>query len=176
MGAEMILTTLAASAVLALVDPDPLAPARTGQVQCSEPDVEQKTCESIGSYRFEPDGRIVSKGEIIVHDGARILIIAEDEVYVRDGAECSSDPLAPDQIRSIEIDGEALSGDGLNTLRQELVTALNEALGDGELCSTYHPKPDGSMVVLTTVAGQPRADLTSTVRWVRREDGWRLQP
>lgn len=157
-------------------DPDPLAPGRKGQVQCHEPDVELKTCESIGSYRFEPDGRIVSKAELVIDDGVRILVVAESEVYVRDGAECSSDPLSPDQVLSIEIDGQALSGEELGTVSEELVTALNAALGDGEFCSTYHPKPDGSMVVLSTVAGQPRPEFTSTARWVSREDGWRLQP
>ena len=172
----MILTTLAVLGALALGDPDPLAPARAGQVQCYEPDITQKTCESIGAYRFEPDGRIFSKAELVIDDDVRIAMIAESEVYIRDGAECASEPLAPEQILSIEIDGEALAGDDLDTLRQDLVTALNEALGDGEFCSTYHPKPDGSMVVLSTVAGEPRADLTSTARWVRRADGWRLQP
>lgn len=172
----MMLTTFAALAALALADPDPLAPARTGQVQCYEPDMAQKTCESIGSYRFEPDGRILNKAEVVIDDGVRIVMTAESEVHVRHDAECASEPLAPGQIRSIEIDGEALSGEDLDALRQELVAALNEALGDGEFCSTYHPKPDGSMVILSTVAGQPRPDLTSTARWVRREDGWRLQP
>ena len=172
----MILTTFAALTALALADPDPLAPARAGQVQCYEPDVEQKTCESIGTHRFEHDGRIVSKAEIVINDDMRILLVAQNEVYIRDGAECSSGPLSPDEILSIEIDGEALSGGELDSLSEELVAALNEVLGDGEFCSTYHPKPDGSMVVLSTVGGEPRPDLTSTARWVRREDGWRLQP
>lgn len=172
----MILTTFAALAALSLTDPDPLAPARGGQVQCYSPDVEQKTCESIGTHRFEPDGRIISKGEIVINDDVRVVLVAQNEVYIRDGAECSSVPLSPDQILSIEIDGEALSGDELDTFSRGLVDALNDSLGEGEFCSTYHPKPDGSMVVLSTVGGEPRPDLTSTARWVRREDGWRLQP
>ena len=102
----MILTTFAALTALALADPDPLAPARAGQVQCYEPDVEQKTCESIGTHRFEHDGRIVSKAEIVINDDMRILLVAQNEVYIRDGAECSSGPLSPDEILSIEIDGE----------------------------------------------------------------------
>lgn len=172
----MILMTLAALATAALADPDPLAPARGGQVQCYEPDVEQKTCESIGSYRFEPDGRIINKAEIALNEDVRIVVIAEGEVYVRNDAECSSDSVTPDHILSIEIDGAALSGADFDAVRQQLATAMNEEIGEGEYCSTYHSRPDGSMVAKVTVAGEPRPDFTSTVRWVRREDGWRLQP
>lgn len=172
----MILTTLAALATLALADPDPLAPGRTGQVQCYEPDVEQKTCESIGSYRFEPDGRIINKAEAVLGDAPRLVLIAEDEVYIRDNAECTSDPVDPDDIQSVEVDGDALSGEDFDSVRQSLAAAMNEALGEGEFCSTYHAKPDGSMTALVTVGGEPRPEFTSTVRWVRREDGWRLQP
>ena len=173
----MILTTLAMLAATTLADPDPLAPGRSGQVQCYGPDVELKTCESIGSYRFEPDGRIINKAENVVNASPRIVVIAEGEVYVRDNAECTSDTIAtPDHVLSVEIDGEPLTGAGLDLVRQQMATGLNEMIGEGEYCSTYHSKPDGSMIALVTVAGQPRPDLTSTVRWVRLEDGWRLQP
>lgn len=160
-----------------ILDPaGPLAPARTGQVQCYEPDVARKTCESIGSYRFEADGRILNKAEIVLKEGARVLVIAESEVYVRDQAECSSEPVAPGHILSVEIDGAPLTGDDLDILREELANGMNDVIGEGEYCSTYHPKPDGSMVALVTVDGRARPDFTSTVRWVRREDGWRLEP
>ena len=172
----MILTTLGMLTAVVLTVPDPLAPGRTGQVQCYGPDVEQKTCESIGSYRFEPDGRIINKAENVVSSSPRIVVTAAGEVYVRNGAECTSESATPDHILSVEVNGEPLTGADLDTVRQQIATGMNEAVGEGEYCSTYHPKPDGSMIALVTVAGQPRPDFTSTVLWVRREDGWRLQP
>lgn len=172
----MILITLAALATAAFTDPGPLAPARDGQVQCYEPDVDQKTCQSIVSYRFEANGQTISKAQMVLNDGTRIVVIAEDEVYVRNHAECSSGDISPAHILSIELDGATLSGDDLNSVRQELASAMQEEIGEGEYCSTYHPKPDGSMTTVVTVAGQLRPDFTSTMRWVRREDGWRLQP
>lgn len=172
----MILTTLAVLATVALANPDPLAPGRSGQVQCYGPDVERKTCESIGSYRFEPDGRIINKAENVVGGSPRVVVIAEGEVYVRGDAECSSDSVTPDHILAVEVDDEPLAGADLDAVRQQIATGMNEVVGEGEYCSTYHPKPDGSMIALVTVAGQPRPDFTSTVLWVRREDGWRLQP
>ena len=47
-------------ATLALQQPDPLAPARTGQVLCYEPDAVRQTCYGIASYRWLGDGTIVS--------------------------------------------------------------------------------------------------------------------
>jgi hypothetical protein len=172
----MILITLVALGTMALADPGPLAPARDGLVQCYEPNVEQKTCQSIASYRFETNGRILNKAETVLGDNPRIVLIAEAEVYVRDGAECSSESVSPDHILSVEVDGLALSGDDLAGISQVIATAINEEVGEGEFCSTYHHKPDGSMTALVTVSEQPRADLSAVVRWVRREDGWRLEP
>lgn len=172
----MILTTLTVLTAFAFGASDPLAPSRAGEIQCYEPDVELKTCKALSSYRFEADGRILNKAETVISDDPRVVLIAEGDVYIRDDAECSADPVSPDHILAVEVDGHALSGGDLAVVSQNIATAMNEAVGEGEYCSTYHPKPDGSMLALVTVGGQPRPEFTSAVRWVRPEDGWRLQP
>lgn len=172
----MILMTLAALATAVPGDPNPLAPARDGQVQCYTPDVARKTCRAIGSYRFEPDGRIVNDAEVVLGSEPLVILRAAADVYVRDNAECSSDDFDESHIQSIEVDGAELEGEALASARSLIAQGMREAIGPGEYCSTYHPKPDGSFRALVTVDGVPKPEAEDTVLWVRREDGWRVAP
>lgn len=172
----MILMTLAALATAALADPDPLAPARGGQVQCYRPDVERKICRAIGSYRFESDGRIINDGENMLSREPLIILRAGSEVYIKDNAECASTAFDESHIQEIEVDGVKLEGESLASARSVIAESMREAIGPGEYCSTYHPKPDGSLRALVTVDGVPRPEAEDTVLWVRREDGWRVAP
>lgn len=172
----MILLTLAALATAALADPDPLAPARDGQVQCYTPDVERKTCRAIGSYRFESDGRIINDAENMLSTEPLIILRAGSEVYIKNNAECSSTAFDESHIQEVEVDGVKLEGENFASARSFIAQTMREALGTGEYCSTYHPKPDGSLRALVTVNDVPRPDAEDTVRWVRREDGWRVAP
>lgn len=172
----MILMTLAVLATAALADPNPLAPARDGQVQCYTPDVERKTCRAIGSYRFEPDGRIINDAENMLSAEPLIILRARSEVYIRDNAECSSDVFDESHIQEIEVDGAVLEGEELASVRSLIADGMRESIGPGEYCSTYHPKPDGSLRALVTVDGVPQPEAEDTVLWVRPEDGWRVAP
>ncbi len=172
----MIAMTLAALAMAAATDPNPLAPARDGQVQCYTPDVERRVCRAIGAYRFEADGRITNDAENMLGADPRIILHASSEVDVKDNAVCASGVFEDRHIHSIEVNGVPLEGELFASVRSEVAARMREAIGPGEYCSTYHPKPDGVLRALVTVDGVPRPDAEDTVLWVRREDGWRVAP
>ncbi|HWQ86499.1 hypothetical protein [Brevundimonas sp.] len=172
----MILMAFVVLAITALTDPDPLAPARDGQVQCYTPDVERKTCRAIGSYLFEPDGRIINDAENMLNEEPFVILRARSAVYVRDGAVCATDAFDDRHIRTIEVNGNTLEGEAMSSARSAVAASMRETIGTGEYCSTYHPKPDGSLRALVTVNGLPRPDAEDMVLWIRREDGWRVAP
>ena len=172
----MIAIMLAALAMAAPADPNPLAPARDGRVQCYTPDVERQVCRAIGAYRFEPDGRIVNDAENMLSSVPLGILYATSEVYIKDNAECSLGAFDEGHVRAIEVNGVALEGEQLASARSMVAEIMREAIGSGEYCSTYHPKPDGSLRALVTVDGMPRTDAEDTILWIRREDGWRVAP
>lgn len=173
----MILTTLVALAMTAPSDPNPLAPARDGRVQCYTPDVERKVCRAIGAYRFEPDGRIINDAENMLSTDPLVILRASSDVYVKGNAECASaGAFNESHILSVEVNGAPLEGEQLAAARSMYIERMRSGIGTGEYCSTYHSKPDGSLRALVTVDGIPRRESEDTIMWVRPEDGWRVAP
>ncbi|GEM_PF-4486363 len=172
--ATALLLTLAAPAALAA---DPLAPVRQGMLQCYDPVPAQKLCRAIGAYEFGPDGSILNTAETRLQDSPAIIMFARSKVVLRDGKECSVEAVKPTDIDRIEIDGQPLPPDALETVRTQIVAGLPEILTGGQpLCSTYPAKADGPMQVTVEVGGVAHPELTSTVLWVRPADGWKVTP
>lgn len=170
----MLLTILVFA--LAAQDADPLAPGRAGMVQCYGPDVSAKTCDAMGAYRFGSDGVIWNDARNRINESPRVVLYATGKVYVRDGAECARPENRAEEITSLEVDGVALQGDEFERLRKQIADGIQETLGDGEFCSTYHPNPDGSLRAAVTIGGVERPEFESTVLWVDPAEGWTLKP
>ncbi|NBW06794.1 MAG: hypothetical protein EBR82_02075 [Caulobacteraceae bacterium] len=168
---------LATALLLTLAASDPLAPARQGMVQCYDPDTARKLCRAMGFYEFGADGAILNRAETRLQDAPVIVMFAHSTVVIRDGKECSVEPIRPADIDRIEIDGQPLPTDALGPVRAQIVAGLPDMLkGDQPLCSTYPAKTDGPMQVTVDVGGVAHPELTSTVLWVRPADGWKVRP
>ncbi|MBU1383728.1 MAG: hypothetical protein KKC29_11570 [Alphaproteobacteria bacterium] len=170
----MILTTLAMLATVALADPDPLAPARDGQLQCYHPDLARKTCQAIGTYRFGPDGVIWNDIQNMLTADPSLVLYATGKVYIRNGAECDDPDNRAEQITAIEVDGVALDGEAFLAARKQLADDFRTNFGDGEFCSRYHPNPDGTLRAVITVGGVERPRFETTLYWIDAADGWTL--
>ena len=167
----MLLTLLALAAAQ---DAGPLEPARAGKVQCYDPIVAEKTCRAIGAYRFGDDGQIWNDAQSVLNDTPHIVLRATTRVYVRDDAECAKSDNLAEEITAIEVDGSALAGAQYEAVRKQVAEAMATTIGSGELCTRYHPNPDGSLRAVASLNGVERPDLESAVRWVNATE-WRLR-
>jgi hypothetical protein len=166
---------VAAFALLLAQDAGPLEPARGGLVQCYDPDRAARTCRAIGAYRFTADGVVWNDAQTVISPSPRIVLRATTKVYVRDSAECTLPESRADEITAIEVNGTTLQGDVFETARKQIADAVQATLGAGELCSTYHPNPDGSLRAVTVIDGVERPELESTVLWIDPAEGWTLR-
>ena len=162
-------------ATLTLQQPDPLAPARTGQVLCYEPDAVRQTCYGIASYRWLGDGTIVSDIVVAASKVPAVFVHSSAPVFVRGDAECTRLVPGADQITAIYEDGQRLVGSEFESFRRTVGSIIDRANGPGrELCLTYEPAANGALNSKARVDGVARPDLEGTARWVRPADGWRV--
>lgn len=63
---------------------DPLAQARSGMLQCYAPDTVRRTCKSLASYVFGPNG-IENQAEVLVSPAGPLVMKNSTPVQVREG-------------------------------------------------------------------------------------------
>lgn len=162
-------------AVLALQQPDPLAPARMGQVLCYEPDAARQTCYGTASYRWLSDGTLISDIAVAASAVPAIVVHSSAPVFVRGEAECTRLVPSAGQITAIYEEGERLGGSDFESFRRILGSSIDQGNGPGrELCFTYTPLANGDLKSTARIDGVARPDLGGTVRWVRLAEGWRV--
>ncbi len=155
-------------------DGDVLAPARAGQLQCYEPNVAAKTCQSIGAYAFNANGVIDNTADVLIMPQPVVVMRVISPVTLRGGAICG--PLTTTDIEgaTFTIDGAAASPEDTQAIKTALTQQLAPML-NVETCISLTPV-DGGFRADTAMAGTPRPDLAQRVIWVRPEDGYRVAP
>lgn len=153
---------------------DPLAPAREGRLQCFEPNVAAKTCQSISGYTFQANGVIDNPAHVLISPAPVIVMHVNSPVTVNNNAVCG--PIAAGDIQraTFTIDGAAASEADTADIRGALVQQLAPALGH-ETCMTLTPDGEGFRAD-TTIAGVPQPQQTQRVIWVGANDGYRVAP
>jgi hypothetical protein len=166
-------TTVASGAAPALAA-DPLAPARAGKGQCYVPDTTRKTCQSIGWYSWQADGRISNRAELLVPSTPPLVVTVTSPVFVRGEAVCG--PLRAEDIAAatVTVDGKPVPEEAAGQVRQLMIQAMQPFTGK-VICTTYIA--DGEFLrAEATIDGAPRPDLTQRVLWVSPSDGYRVAP
>ncbi|MBK8544536.1 MAG: hypothetical protein IPL62_13885 [Caulobacteraceae bacterium] len=102
-GIALALGLLAAPA--AAQTADVLAPARAGQLQCFEPNVTAKTCQSLGGYTFQANGVIDNPAQVLISPSPAIIMTINSPVAVRNNAICGPLAAADIQRATFTIDG-----------------------------------------------------------------------
>lgn len=153
---------------------DPLAPARTGQLQCFEPNVAAKTCQSIGAYLFQANGVIENPAQILIAPAPAIIINVNSPVTVRNNAICGALAATDIERASFTIDGVSANEAESAEIRSNLTRELAPIIGQ-ESCITLAPDGDGFRAD-TSMGGVPQPQLTQRVIWVGANDGYRVAP
>lgn len=171
-GAVLALGLIATAA--AAQDGDVLAPARAGQLQCFEPNVAAKTCQSLGSFAFHPNGVIDNAAEMVLMPQPLIVMRATAPVTLQNNAICGPITSADIDRATFTINGAAASAEESAQLKAAMQQQLAPMFGQ-ETCLTLTPV-DGGFRADSTVAGTARPDLAQRVIWVGANDGWRVAP
>ncbi len=151
---------------------DPLAPARAGLLQCYTPHPERKTCRALASYVFNKDGSIVNPAATLISPEPLVVMKTHDPVTIKAGAVCGQIHRASIQGAAFDVDGQPASAGQAETLRNQ-VTAAYTKIFDKEICTTYTLK-GSAYQASTTVGGEPSADATDAVIWVKPGDGYKV--
>ena len=162
-----------AFAAPAAAQQDILAPARTGQLQCYAPDRARKTCGAMISYRLLADGSYENQALVLVARQPTILMYSATSVVVRDGAVCGGRTREHLQAARFIIDGQPASEDNAAFLREQV--AQMPSLVADEICTTYTQSGDALRADLT-INGAPSGGESSTVIWVRPDEGYTVAP
>jgi hypothetical protein len=155
-------------------DGDVLGPARQGQLQCFEPNVAAKTCQSIGGYTFNANGVIDNTADVLIMPQPVIVMRVTAPVTLRGGAICGPLTTADIERATFTIDGAAASAEDTQAIKTALTQQLAPML-NVETCITLTPV-DGGFRADSVMAGTPRPELSQRVVWVRPEDGYRVAP
>ncbi len=171
-GIALVLGLLAAPA--AAQTADVLAPARAGQLQCFEPNVTAKTCQSLGGYTFQANGVIDNPAQVLISPSPAIVMRISNPVTVRNGAICGPLTAADIARATFTVDGAPASESDTTEIRSSLTQQLSQMFGH-ESCLTLTPDGDGFRAS-TTMNGVPQPQQTQRVIWVGANDGYRVAP
>lgn len=155
-------------------DGDVLAPARTGQLQCFEPNVAAKTCQSLGGYTFHANGGIDNTAEILLAPSPVIIMRATGPVTVENNAICG--PLRAEDIdnATFTINGAPAGEPEAANLRAAMRQQLAPLIGV-QTCVSLTQEGD-IFRTNSTIAGTLRPELAQRMIWVGANDGWRVAP
>lgn len=169
----LILAVVAAQAAPAAAA-DPLAPARSGGLQCygAGADPARKTCQALAGYTFGADGVILNQAEVIISPSPLVTMKTVSPVTVKDGAVCG--PLSGIDQAQITIEGQPADDAVTAQIRAQLSTAMAPMLGK-QVCTAYRRDGD-SLVTDVTIDGVARPEMKSTVLWVSPTAGYVVRP
>lgn len=168
----MLLALLMLVQAAAAPSMDPLAPAWNGRVQCHNPDLARKTCQSIGSYARAADGTIRNTAVVLLNAQPLIVMTSVEPVTIKDGAICGKISLSGKD--AFTVDGAPAPEAVAATLREAVATAM-APLRDREICTSYVDDGDG-LRAQVRVDAAPRPDLDIRVRWVHPSEGFGVRP
>lgn len=165
---------LAAAQSVAAVT-DPLAPARSGQLQCFAPDPSRKMCRGLAGYAWGPAGAIQVRGEILMAPSELLIVMrTSTSVQVRSGAVCGSVRARDIEAATFTVAGRPVPQQMVQLASPQVLSMLSSHINK-EVCATL--VPDGSsFTTQLAVDGVDQPQVSETFIWVRPNDGYRVGP
>jgi len=152
----------------------PLGPAAEGKVQCFQPNEVAKTCQSIGAYRFGPNGEIENVATMMIAAGPVIIMTTHAPTHIKGNQDCGILRAEHIDRSSFTVDGRAPNEAQAAALRARMKAALQSILGH-EVCSAYVAN-GAALMATSTLDGVPRPALDQKMIWVAPSEGYRVGP
>ena len=148
---------------------DILRPARQGQVQCFQPDIDARTCKIMAAYSFEDDGRIVSTTQALMDENGPAVLVVTAPVVVRGKAVCGGLEHLP--TARFVVAGQPATPGQESGYRMMLSVAPRK----GEVCARWVGDGNG-YVAYGSLDGKPKKDFDQRMIWVEPGEGYRVAP
>lgn len=171
----MLATTLTVDKSIAdEVGPDPLAPARSGLVQCYDPDPASHTCRLIAAYRRASDGAWTKIATVMPDPVQPLTVDIETPVAVRAGEVCGT--FDRDQVMAAKLSfyERQVPADHALPLLAQIADAMAGAFGH-EICTRFVAQ-NGALVARPHMTGLATHFPDQRVIWVRPDGGYRVAP
>ena len=155
--------------------PDPLGPARSGQLQCFAPDASRKMCRALTAYAWNPAGAIQVRGEILMAPSELLIVMrTSTSVEVRSGAVCGRVRARDIEASTFTIAGQPVPQQMVQFASPQVLSMLRSHI-DKEVCATFVPN-GSSFTTQLTVDGSDQPQVSETFIWVRPNEGYRVGP
>lgn len=153
---------------------NPLAPAMAGQLECTRPDDQKKTCRSIASYRLVEGSTYSNTATILISPDGPVTFEGTSPVTVKAGAVCGT--MKPEDVASgkLRVAGTLLDDAQASPALARMVTALSGIMNK-EICVIYQPSPEG-LLEKATIEGVYQANQDQVVEWVQPDAGYVVAP
>jgi hypothetical protein len=157
-----------------MANTNPLAPAIAGQLECSTPDEQRKTCRSIASYRHLSGPNYSNTAVMLFSPNGPTILQVTSPVVVKGNAVCAVTKIGDIKNGKVTVGGRKLSTLEAAPLLDHLATHMFPLFGH-EICLTFDDS-SGTIMELGTIDGvrQPKGD--EPVQWVSPSAGYKVAP
>lgn len=164
------IVTLSATVITA--PKDPLAPAEQGQVQCYWPDVRNKTCQSIASYRQTGPGTYDNGALVAVSNDATLE--THTSVVLKGGSVCGYIRAQDMMAGTLRLRGGIVSPEAAKPVLDKIAKSVTQFAGK-EVCTRYRPS-GADFTAKVSISGTYRPEQDVTVKWIAPTDGYSVTP
>jgi hypothetical protein len=151
---------------------NPLALAEEGQLQCYRPDVQNKTCQAIASYRRTGPGSYDNTALIPL--SSTMTLETHAPVVIKNGAVCGfvrgQDALAG----TLRVDGAVFETAKAKPILERVAQAMAPMAGK-EICTKYQALGTIFMAKIS-IGGTYRPDQDVSVMWISAAAGYTVKP
>jgi hypothetical protein len=151
---------------------NPLALADEGQLQCYRPDVQNKTCQAIATYRRTGPESYDNIALIPLSPNATLETHAP--VVVKDGAVCGFVKGQDVLEGRLRVDGADVELAKAKLILERVAQAM-APMADKEICTKY-PASGTNLTAKISIGGIYRPDQDVSVIWITPAAGYTVTP
>lgn len=170
--AALLLAGLLTGQSLPAAPADPLAPAREGKLRCVSPNPARLTCQAIIRYKVDSDGDFDATVTGLVSRDSPVLLRYKTFGRVEQGGVCVMVRTSDFQNGTLLSSGRPLAPNADNAMRLQVLDAVQPIQGK-KRCYQDRTE-DGVTRSVVTLDGVAHPELSQTVMWVSRGEGYAI--